>query len=119
MLEGGINRGITLTRDGKEIHFGEKVHTTKGVLFMAKIRHCPTPGTRLGMVSVLTRPRQGSQPGQSRGKLTNSGAEKETTMLTKRTLHVNTTHQLLGHMGERATQAVGKHLGWTIMRSAY
>ena len=57
MLQGGIDIGITLTRDGKEIHFGEKVHTTKGVLFVMKIRHHPTPGTRLGMVSVLTRPK--------------------------------------------------------------
>ena len=37
----------------------------------------------------------------------------------KRTLHVNTTHQLLGHMGERATRAIGKHLGWTIVRSTF
>ena len=37
MLQGEIETGITLTREGKEIHFGEKVHTTKGVLFVAKI----------------------------------------------------------------------------------
>ena len=48
MLHGGINTGITLTQDGKEIHFGEKVHTTKGILFVAKIQRQATPSTKLG-----------------------------------------------------------------------
>ena len=37
----------------------------------------------------------------------------------RKTLHVNMAHQLLGHIGERATQEISKHLGWIIVRSSF
>ena len=87
---------------------------------MAKILRQATPGTRLGLVSVLAKPKRGKQIGQgNREKQIGKARETRTMTLVKRTLHVNTAHQLLGHMGERSTRAVGKHLGWTIVRSAY
>ena len=54
-LEGGINTGITLKQEGKEVHFGKKVHTTKRVLFVARITRKATKGMKLGLVSVMTR----------------------------------------------------------------
>ena len=63
ILHGRMDTGITLMQDGKEVHFGEKVHTIKGVLFVAKIQRHATPGTRLGLVSVLTKPKKGKQKG--------------------------------------------------------
>ena len=92
MLQGGIETGITLTQDGKEIHFGKKVHTTKGVLFVAKVLRQSTPGTRLGLVSVLTKPKCGNQKGQSGVKQPSKDRAGKTMMLVKRTLHVNTAH---------------------------
>ena len=39
--------------------------------------------------------------------------------IVKRTLHVNTAHQLLGHIGECSTRAISKHLGWTVVHSPF
>ena len=120
MLHGGIDTEITLTQDGKEVHFGEKVHTTKGILFVAKILRCATLGIRLGLVSVIAKPKRGKQRVTNNASMqTKRTGKANMAVPMKRTLHVNTAHQLLGHMGERATRAIGKHLGWTIVRSAF
>ena len=39
--------------------------------------------------------------------------------IVKRTLHVNTAHQLLGHIGKHSTRAISKHLGWTVVQSLF
>ena len=54
-LQGSMDEGITLTKDDKEIYFRQKVHTTKGVLFVACIRRRQTKGTQRtkGHISLL------------------------------------------------------------------
>ena len=39
--------------------------------------------------------------------------------MVKRTLHVNTAHQLLGHIRECSTRAICKHLGWMVVQSPF
>ena len=40
-------------------------------------------------------------------------------MMVKRTLYINTAHQLLGHIGECSTRAICKHLGWMVVQSPF
>ena len=39
-LQGGMEEGITLIKEGQEVHFGQKVYTTKRMLFVAHIGRC-------------------------------------------------------------------------------
>ena len=111
MLEDRINTGIMLKQEGKEVHFGEKVHTTKGVLFVVRIKRRATKGTRMGLVSVLTGPGSG-EPQRKVAPAAQADRNKESGQgtMVKRTLYVNTAHQLLEHIGEHATRAISKHL---------
>ena len=117
---GNMTEGITLTKDGKEIHFGEQVHTTKGVLFVARIKRRATKGTRMGLVSVMAN--QNNKENETMEEPINETRNQVRAQVKPtegRKLHVNTAHQLLGHMGEQVTRAISKHLGWQIVRSPF
>ena len=109
-----------MKRDRKEVHLREKVHITKGVLFVARIKRRATKGTKMGLVSVVIRPGSREPKNEVAPEAQVNRKEKSSQgALVKRTLHVNTAHQLLGHIGEHSTRAISKHLKWTVVQSPF